>query len=178
MEDIRDKTIYKLYKDTLVKPTGNICMKPLAGLASSSLTLAIANSASLDNNIAESVSIGMITYFGLACIKNIKQYIKEKIVYDSNYSRLNNFKEEIRNVVGTNYNLDIKNVVVMPNMDFSTSEEINCMKDVVFKDNSRLSEVIDHGEYSCLFYKDKDLYKDRKDAVDITEIAKKILERK
>lgn len=61
----------------------------------------------------------------------------------------------------------------MPNMDFSTSEEINCMKDVVFKDNSRFSEVIDHGEYSCLFYKDKDLHKDRKDAVDITEIAKK-----
>lgn len=172
-----DNTIYRLYKDTKIKLTSDFYLKPLAGLASSSIALAIANNMDLDNNLAMCVSIGMATIFGLSTIKKIKFYNKVKKVYDSSYTKLNEFKEELEKVIGTEYNLNSNNIVIMPRLALEIGKDSLSVKEIVFKDSSKISEQIENGVYSCLFYKDKDLYNSRESAIDITDIAKKVLER-
>lgn len=172
-----NNTIYKLYRDTKIKPTHDLYIKPLAGLASSATCLAVINGLSLDNNLAICASVGMATIFGLSTIKKIKFYNKVKKVYDSSYTKLNEFKEELEKVIGTEYNLNSNNIVIMPRLALEIGKDSLSVKEIVFKDSSKISEQIENGVYSCFFYKDKDLYNSRESAIDITDIAKKVLER-
>ena len=78
MRKMNDNTIFKLYRDTKIKPTNDLYIKPLVGLASSSIALAALNDLSLDNNLAMCASIGMVTFFGLLTINKIKLYNRVK----------------------------------------------------------------------------------------------------
>lgn len=172
-----DNTIYRLYKDTKIKLTSDFYLKPLAGLASSSLALAIANNMDLDNDLAMCVSIGMATFFGLSTIKKVKLYNKIKKEYDSRNAKLNEFREDLQKVIGTEYNLNSDNIAIMPHLGIGMGNVSLNIYDTIFLDTSKISEIIENGVYSCLFYKDKDLYNYSEEAIDITDIAKKVLER-
>ena len=51
MEKSDNNTIYKLYRDAKIKPISDLYIKPLAGLASLSVVLALANNYFLDNKL-------------------------------------------------------------------------------------------------------------------------------
>ena len=173
MRKMNDNTIFKLYRDTKIKPTNDLYIKPLVGLASSSIALAALNDLSLDNNLAMCASIGMVTFFGLLTINKIKLYNRVKKVYDSSYAKLSEFIEEVQNEVGTEYNLNPNNVAFMPCIGFGMNNDFFCMGDIMFKDLSKITEKIEEGVYSCIFYTDDS----KETAIDITHVAKKVLER-
>lgn len=169
-----NNTIYKLYRDTKIKPTSELYIKPLAGLASSATCLAVINGLSLDNNLALCASVGMVTIFGLLTINKIKLYNRVKDVYDSSCVKIKEFLEEAQNVIGTEYNLNQDNVAFMPRMGFGFGEDSFYMSDVIFSDSSKITEKIVDCEYSCIFYTDET----KETAIDITDVARKVLERK
>lgn len=170
---MNDNTIYKLYRDTKIKPTSELYIKPLAGLASSATCLAVINGLSLDNDLAMCASIGMVTIFGLSTINKIKLYNRGKQVYECSYIKLSKFIEDVQNVVGTEYNLNPNNVAFMPCIGFGMNNDFFCMGDIMFKDLSKITEKIEEGVYSCIFYTDDS----KETAIDITNIARKVLER-
>ena len=131
----------------------------------------------LDNNLAICVSIGMVTFFGVSTIKKIKFYNRIKKEYDSSCTKLNEFKKELEKVVGPEYNLNSDNIVIMPHITLEIGKNSLSVNEIVFRDSSKISEQIENGVYSCLFYKDKDLYNSRESAIDVTDIAKKVLEK-
>lgn len=142
------KLIYKLYRDTEIKPTKDLYIKPLL-IGAGSLIGTFGSYFITPDNETLIGAAGFLTgiFIGKGIV-NVFKYKKQKKNWELQSKRLEVFKEEAKNIVGKNIKIDESDVITIAGF---TGFGMNAFN-IIYSDNSVLVEKDDE----CIYYDSND----------------------
>ena len=163
--------LYKLYSDSIHKPTSDKSLKKfvagcstLAGIEISEAIFGPNEDISKWGTIVGGVIIGN-------AIVNYAGYRKKLRLYKKYNVALEDFINQVKERVGEDINISKENVINISGPIRYPDNDTKCANNIKYIDDSQITEKFNlvNNDYSCVFYKDEDT------SYDITDIVLKLV---